>query len=93
LTFVSPELWLSPCTLIGVQKGMFGDLRNMLLPERLSLIQIQVSEYIPIHPGVKVSGRHRSTSCARGVVIQNVNNGDLRLTVALHARPEETGNI
>jgi hypothetical protein len=48
------------------------------------------SEYIPIHPGVKVSGRHRSTSC--GVVIQNVNNGDLRLTVALHGWSEKPGD-
>jgi len=40
------------------------------------------SEYIPINPGVKVSGKERSTSC--GVVIQNVNNGNLRLTVAFH---------
>jgi len=49
------------------------------------------SEYILIHHGVKVSDRHRSTSC--GVVIQNVNNGDLRLTVALHGWSETPGEI
>jgi len=48
------------------------------------------SEYSPIHPGIKVSGRIRSTSC--GVVVQNVNNGDLRLTVSVHGWNQAPGD-